>query len=60
MKGGRLFQILYCILERGTVTAPDLTEQSEVSVRTICTILMRSVQPGFLSMQRAAGAAGSV
>ncbi len=36
MKGSRLFQILYCILERGTVTAPDLTEQSEVSVRTIC------------------------
>lgn len=35
MKGSRLFQILYCILERGTVTAPDLAEQSEVSVRTI-------------------------
>lgn len=35
MKGSRLFQILYCILERGTVTAPELAERLEVSVRTI-------------------------
>jgi len=31
----RLFQIIYIILEKGIVTAPDLAERFEVSVRTI-------------------------
>ncbi len=35
MKEGRLFQILYYILEKGQVTAPELAERFEVSVRTI-------------------------
>lgn len=35
MKDSRLFQILYCLLEREQVTAPELAEQFEVSVRTI-------------------------
>ncbi len=35
MKESRLFQILYYILERGRVTAPELAEKFEVSVRTI-------------------------
>lgn len=35
MKDSRLFQILYCLLEREQVTAPELAERFEVSVRTI-------------------------
>ncbi len=35
MKESRLFQILYYILERGRVTAPELAAKFEVSVRTI-------------------------
>ncbi len=35
MKESRLFQILYYILERGRVTAPELADKFEVSVRTI-------------------------
>lgn len=35
MKESRLFQILYCLLEKGHTTAPKLAEQLEVSVRTI-------------------------
>ncbi len=35
MKESRLFRILYYILERGRVTAPELAEKFEVSVRTI-------------------------
>jgi predicted DNA-binding transcriptional regulator YafY len=31
----RLFQIIYIILEKGTVTAPELAKRFEVSVRTI-------------------------
>ncbi len=35
MKESRLFRILYYILERGRVTAPELADKFEVSVRTI-------------------------
>lgn len=35
MKDSRLFQILYCLLEREQVTAAELAERFEVSVRTI-------------------------
>lgn len=35
MKNDRLFQIVYLLLEKGTITAPALAEQLEVSVRTI-------------------------
>ncbi len=35
MKNDRLFQILYLLLERGTITAPELSRALEVSVRTI-------------------------
>lgn len=35
MKESRLFQILYCLLERGELTASELAEKCEVSVRTI-------------------------
>ncbi len=35
MKESRLFQILYYIMERGRVTAPELADKFEVSVRTV-------------------------
>lgn len=35
MKTDRLFQILYILLERGSVSAPELSSMLEVSVRTI-------------------------
>ena len=35
MQISRMFQIIYIILEKGTVTAPELAERLEVSVRTI-------------------------
>lgn len=35
MKGSRLFKIVYCLLDKGRVTAPELAEKFEVSVRTI-------------------------
>ena len=35
MKNDRLFQILYLLLEKGTITAPELSRALEVSVRTI-------------------------
>lgn len=35
MRISRLFQIVYIILDKGIVTAPDLAERFEVSVRTI-------------------------
>lgn len=35
MKESRLFKIVYHILEKGRVTAPELAERFEVSVRTI-------------------------
>lgn len=35
MKESRLFKILYCLLDKGHTTAPDLAEKFEVSVRTI-------------------------
>lgn len=35
MKENRLFKIIYFILEKGRVTAPELAEKFEVSVRTI-------------------------
>ncbi len=35
MKESRLFRILYYILEHGRVTAPELAEKFEVSIRTI-------------------------
>lgn len=35
MKTDRLFQILYILLEKQTVTAPELAEKLEVSARTI-------------------------
>ena len=35
MKESRLFKIVYYILENGRVTAPELAEKMEVSVRTI-------------------------
>lgn len=35
MKNDRLFQLLYLLLERGGMTAPELAEELEVSVRTV-------------------------
>lgn len=35
MKNDRLFQFLYLLLERGRMTAPELAESLEVSVRTV-------------------------
>ena len=35
MKNDRLFQLLYLLLERGTMTAPELSRALEVSVRTV-------------------------
>ena len=35
MKNDRLFQIVYLLLEKGTMTAPELSRALEVSVRTI-------------------------
>lgn len=35
MKNDRLFQIIYILLEKHTITAPELASQLEVSVRTI-------------------------
>ena len=35
MQESRLFQILYYLLDKGQVTAPELAETFEVSVRTI-------------------------
>ncbi len=35
MKNDRLFQIVYLLLEKGTITAPELARALEVSVRTI-------------------------
>lgn len=35
MKESRLFKIIYYILENGRITAPELAEKFEVSVRTI-------------------------
>lgn len=35
MREGRLFQILYYLLDKGHATAPELAEKLEVSVRTI-------------------------
>lgn len=35
MKNNRLFQLLYLLLEHGSMTAPELASRLEVSVRTI-------------------------
>ena len=35
MKDNRLFRLLYYILEKGKVTASELADKFEVSVRTI-------------------------
>jgi predicted DNA-binding transcriptional regulator YafY len=35
MKNDRLFQLLYLLLEKGTMTAPELARALEVSVRTV-------------------------
>lgn len=35
MKNDRLFQIVYLLLEKGTLTAPELARALEVSIRTI-------------------------
>jgi predicted DNA-binding transcriptional regulator YafY len=35
MKNDRLFQILYILLDKGSVTAPELARMLEVSVRTV-------------------------
>ena len=35
MKNDRLFQMLYILLEKGTVTAPELASLLEISVRTV-------------------------
>lgn len=35
MKSDRLFSLVYLLLERGTMTAPELSRELEVSVRTI-------------------------
>ena len=35
MQVSRLFQILYFLMERGTVTAGELAEHLEVSTRTV-------------------------
>ena len=35
MEQGRLFKIVYYLLDKGKATAPELAEKFEVSVRTI-------------------------
>ena len=35
MSEGRLFKIIYYLLEKGRATAPELAEKFEVSIRTI-------------------------
>ena len=35
MKNDRLFQIVYLLLEKGTMTAPEISRALEVSVRTV-------------------------
>ena len=35
MKNDRLFQLLYLLLSKGAMTAPDLAARLEVSVRTL-------------------------
>ena len=35
MKNDRLFQLLFLLLQKGTLTAPELSAALEVSVRTI-------------------------
>ena len=35
MQESRLFKILYCLLEKGRATAPELAAKFEVSTRTI-------------------------
>lgn len=35
MAENRLFQMVYLLLERGKITAPELAERFEVSIRTI-------------------------
>ena len=35
MEQGRLFKIVYHLLDKGRATAPELAEKFEVSVRTI-------------------------
>lgn len=35
MKNDRLFQLLYLLLEKGTMTAPELSRALEVSIRTV-------------------------
>lgn len=35
MEQGRLFKIVYYLLDKGRTTAPELAEKLEVSVRTI-------------------------
>ena len=35
MKNDRLFQIVYLLLDKGTMTAPELSRALEVSVRTV-------------------------
>lgn len=35
MQISRLLQMIYILLEKGTVTAPELAERFEVSTRTI-------------------------
>ena len=39
MKDNRLFRILYYILEKGKVTANELADKFEVSVRTIYIVI---------------------
>ena len=52
MKDNRLFRILYYILEKGKVTASELADKFEVSVRTIYRdIDSLSAVPGFPSMR---------
>ena len=51
MKDNRLFRILYYILEKGKVTASELADKFEVSVRTFIEILTLSVVQVFPFMR---------
>lgn len=56
MKENRYFQMVYLLLERGSMTAPELAEYFEVSVRTIyrdIDILSAAGKENFQKLQRA-------
>ena len=46
----RLFEIVYTLLDRGTVTAQELADKLNVSKRTIYAILKRLLSPKYPSI----------